>query len=197
MKALEENGIGRPSTYGSILTTIQARDYTYKHDGKFHPTQLGMLVVKLLKQSFADIIDEGYTAELEEKLDEVEDGKLEWTDALREFSVKFNSDLERAGTEMTEVKGTGLETDEKCENCGSPMVIKFGRFGEFLACTNYPECKTTKEMPKGDAAEADVGRRADHLRQVRQADAAQALPLRPVLRLHRLSRLQEHQGPAS
>jgi len=154
VKALEENGIGRPSTYGAILTTIQARDYTYKHDGKFHPTHLGSLVVKLLKQSFADIIDETYTARLEQELDEIEDGKLEWTDAMREFSVKFNRDLDRAATEMTQVKGTGLETDEKCETCGSPMVIKFGRFGEFLACTNYPECKTTKEMPKGDAAEA-------------------------------------------
>ena len=154
VKALEENGIGRPSTYGAILTTIQARDYTYKHDGKFHPTHLGMLVVRLLKQSFSDIIDEKYTARLEEELDEIEDGKLEWTDAMREFSGKFNADLERAATEMTQVKGTGLETDEKCETCGSPMVIKFGRFGEFLACSNYPECKTTKEMPKGDAAEA-------------------------------------------
>jgi DNA topoisomerase I len=154
VKALEENGIGRPSTYGSILTTIQARDYTYKHDGKFHPTHLGSLVVKLLKQSFGDIIDEGYTAELEEKLDNVEDGQREWTDLMREFAGKFNKDLERAGKEMTQVKGTGLETEEKCENCGSPMVIKFGRFGEFLACSNYPECKTTKEMAKGDAAEA-------------------------------------------
>ncbi|HEX8618064.1 MAG TPA: type I DNA topoisomerase, partial [Thermoanaerobaculia bacterium] len=154
VKALEENGIGRPSTYGAILTTIQARDYTYKHDGKFHPTHLGSLVVKLLKQSFGDIIDERYTADLEEKLDNVEDGQREWTDLMREFSLKFNSDLERAGKEMTQVKGSGLETDEKCENCSSPMVIKFGRFGEFLACTNYPECKTTKEMPKGDAAEA-------------------------------------------
>ncbi len=154
VKALEENGIGRPSTYGAILTTIQARDYTYKHEGKFHPTHLGTLVVKLLKQSFADIIDETYTARLEEELDEIEDGKLEWTDAMKEFSVKFNRDLDRAATEMTQVKGTGIETDEKCENCGSAMVIKFGRFGEFLACTNYPECKTTKEMAKGDAAEA-------------------------------------------
>ncbi len=154
VKALEENGIGRPSTYGAILTTIQARDYTYKHDGKFHPTHLGSLVVRLLRQSFGDIIDEKYTARLEEELDEIEDGKLEWTDALREFAVKFNRDLERAATEMTQVKGTGLETDEKCENCGAPMVIKFGRFGEFLACSNYPECKTTKEMAKGDAADA-------------------------------------------
>ncbi|HYC89285.1 MAG TPA: type I DNA topoisomerase [Thermoanaerobaculia bacterium] len=154
VKALEENGIGRPSTYGAILTTIQARDYTYKHDGKFHPTHLGSLVVKLLKVSFGDIIDEGYTADLEVKLDDIEEGNRDWTDLMREFSGKFNSDLERAATEMTQVKGTGLETDEKCETCGSPMVIKFGRFGEFLACSNYPECKTTKEMPKGDAAEA-------------------------------------------
>ena len=154
VKALEENGIGRPSTYGAILTTIQARDYTYKHDGKFHPTHLGSLVVKLLKQSFGDIIDENYTAQLEEELDQIEDGKIEWTESMRKFSIKFNSDLERAGKEMTQVKGTGLETDEKCEACGSPMVIKFGRFGEFMACSNYPECKTTKEMPKGDAAEA-------------------------------------------
>jgi len=154
VKALEENGIGRPSTYGQILTTIQARDYTYKHDGKFHPTHLGTLVVTLLKQSFGDIIDEGYTARLEEELDEVEDGKLEWKDLMKEFSIKFKVDLDRAATEMTSVKGTGVETDEKCENCGAPMVIKFGRFGEFLACSNYPECKTTKEMAKGDAAAA-------------------------------------------
>jgi DNA topoisomerase-1 len=154
VKALEENGIGRPSTYGSILTTIQARDYTYKHDGKFHPTQLGMLVTRLLKQSFGDIIDETYTARLEEELDEIEEGKLEWTVAMRDFAKKFNKDLTRAQKEMTQVKGEGIATDEKCENCGSPMVIKFGRFGEFLACSNYPECKTTKEIAKGEAAEA-------------------------------------------
>ena len=154
VKALEENGIGRPSTYGQILTTIQARDYTYKHDGKFHPTQLGMLVAKLLKQSFGDIIDESYTARLEEELDSIEEGKLEWTDAMRDFAKKFNKDLIRAQKEMTQVKGEGIATDEKCENCGSPMVIKFGRFGEFLACSNYPECKTTKEIAKGEAAEA-------------------------------------------
>jgi len=154
VKALEENGIGRPSTYGQILTTIQARDYTYKHDGKFHPTHLGVIVTMLLRQSFGDIIDEKYTARLEEELDEIEDGKLEWTDAMREFNEKFVVDLERAKTEMMQVKGEGIATDEICENCGSPMVIKFGRFGEFLACSNYPECKTTKEIAKGDAAEA-------------------------------------------
>jgi len=154
VKALEENGIGRPSTYGQILTTIQTRDYTYKHEGKFQPTHLGVIVTMLLKQSFADILDEKYTARLEESLDDVEDGKLEWTDLMRDFNGKFSSDLAKAKTEMMQVKGEGIETDEKCENCGSPMVIKFGRFGEFLACSNYPECKTTKEIAKGDAAEA-------------------------------------------
>src|SRR4029079_1158652 len=87
VKALEENGIGRPSTYGQILTTIQARDYPYKHEGKFHPTHLGVIVTMLLKQSFAGIVDEKYTARLEEELDEIEDGKLEWHDAMREFNV--------------------------------------------------------------------------------------------------------------
>src|ERR1051326_3894661 len=113
VKALEENGIGRPSTYGQILTTIQARDYTYKHDGKFHPTQLGGVVTKLLIGSFGDIIDENYTARLEEELDEVEEGKLEWTDLMKEFNVKFSKDLTRAATEMGEAKGAGVETDEK------------------------------------------------------------------------------------
>jgi DNA topoisomerase-1 len=155
VKALEENGIGRPSTYGQILTTIQARDYTYKHDGKFHPTQLGMLVTRKLKESFGDIIDEGYTASLEEELDDIEEGKLDWIEAMKRFAKKFNKDLSRAEKEMVEVKRSGVETDEKCETCGSPMVIKFGRFGEFLACTNYPECKTTKEIAKGDAVAAD------------------------------------------
>ena len=154
VKALEENGIGRPSTYGQILTTIQARDYTYKHDGKFHPTQLGSLVTNLLRQSFGDIIDETYTAKLEEDLDEVEDGHIEWTKLMKDFAKKFNSDLKKAEKEMQQIKGEGIVTDEFCENCGSPMVIKFGRFGEFLACSNYPDCKTTKEIAKGDAAEA-------------------------------------------
>jgi DNA topoisomerase I len=155
VKALEENGIGRPSTYGQILTTIQTRDYTYKHEGKFHPTHLGVIVTMLLKQSFGDILDEKYTARLEEELDEIEEGKLEWTDAMREFNTKFSADLERAKSEMMQVKGEGIATDEVCENCGAQMVIKFGRFGEFLACSNYPECKTTKEIAKGDAAEQE------------------------------------------
>ncbi|HEY5611156.1 MAG TPA: type I DNA topoisomerase [Thermoanaerobaculia bacterium] len=157
VKALEENGIGRPSTYGSILQTIQTRDYTYKDEGKFHPTKLGMLIIQLLKESFADIIDETYTARMEEELDEIEEGQLEWTKALEEFAGKFNKDLAKAKTEMTQVKGEGLKTEEICDKCGAPMVIKFGRFGEFLACSNYPECKTTREIAKPSTEKAAEG----------------------------------------
>ncbi|HVT45123.1 MAG TPA: type I DNA topoisomerase [Thermoanaerobaculia bacterium] len=153
VKALEENGIGRPSTYGAILTTIQTRDYTYKDDGKFVPTELGMLVTRLLKESFDDIIDEKYTARLEEELDEIEEGKLDWKKSLGQFSKQFEKDLERARSQMTKVKGEGIKTDEICDKCGAPMAIKFGRFGEFLACTNYPECKTTRETSARNGAQ--------------------------------------------
>ncbi|HEY0789246.1 MAG TPA: topoisomerase DNA-binding C4 zinc finger domain-containing protein, partial [Thermoanaerobaculia bacterium] len=157
VKALEENGIGRPSTYGSILQTIQTRDYTYKDEEKrFRPSELGMLVTKKLRDSFADIIDEKYTARMEEELDEIEEGRVDWKKSLSSFSKKFNKDLEKAKKEMVGVKGEGVKTDEICENCGAPMVIKFGRFGEFMACSNYPECKTTKEIAKeGSAAATD------------------------------------------
>jgi len=155
VKALEENGIGRPSTYGSILQTIQSRDYTYKDDGKFVPTELGMLVTRLLIESFSDIIDESYTAKLEQELDEIEEGKVDWVKSLSQFNKKFNKDLTRAQKEMRTVKGEGIKTDEKCSECGSPMAIKFGRFGEFLACTNYPECKNTKEIPQQAAAKVE------------------------------------------
>ena len=155
VKALEENGIGRPSTYGSILQTIQSRDYTHKSEGKLVPTELGMLVTSLLRESFSDIIDEKYTAAMEQELDEVESGKLDWVLLLKRFSKKFDKDLRTAEKEMRQVKGTGIETTEKCENCESPMVIKFGRFGEFLACSNYPECKTTREIARDSEAESD------------------------------------------
>jgi len=156
VKALEENGIGRPSTYGAILTTIQTRDYTDKKDGKFFPTKLGTLVTQLLLKSFADIIDEKYTARLEEELDEIEEGKLDWVKSLKKFSKQFNKDLERAGREMQQVKGEGIKTDEICDKCGAPMAIKFGKFGEFLACTNYPDCKNTKETAKGEGAAPEI-----------------------------------------
>jgi len=154
VKTLEENGIGRPSTFAAIIATLSSRDYTDKREGKIHPTALGRLITKQLIGSFADIIEEGYTASLEEQLDEIEAGKLAWVDALKSFSVKFEKDLAKAKIEMPQVKGEGVATDEICEKCNSPMVIKFGRFGEFIACSNYPTCKNTREVKKEGAEEA-------------------------------------------
>ena len=146
VKALEEKGIGRPSTYATILSVIQNRDYVEKHQGRFYPTELGMVVSDLLVKSFSDIFDVAYTARMEEELDEVEEGKLAWTDALNEFYVKFKKDLRLAEREMVDLKGEGIPTDEKCEKCARPMNIRFGRNGAFLACTGYPECDGTSDL---------------------------------------------------
>jgi DNA topoisomerase-1 len=151
VKALEEKGIGRPSTYAAIMTTILDREYVEKFEGRFHPTALGMTVNDLLVASFDDLFNETYTARMEEELDEIEEGKLKWTDALKEFYEKFAKDLKTAEKEMRAVKQQAIPTEEICEKCGSMMVIKFGRFGQFLACANYPECKTTRELKKRGA----------------------------------------------
>jgi DNA topoisomerase-1 len=151
VKALEEKGIGRPSTYAAIMTTILDREYVEKHEGRFHPTALGTTVNDLLVDSFGDLFNESYTARMEEELDEIEEGKLKWTEALHEFYGKFAKDLKIAEVEMKKKKVEAIPTDEKCENCGSGMVIKFGRFGQFLACSNYPECRTTREIAKPTA----------------------------------------------
>ncbi len=148
VKALEEKGIGRPSTYASIMSVIQDREYVQKIEGRFHPTELGAIVNDLLVESFADLFNVEYTARMEEELDEVEDGKLKWTEALRGFYSKFTVDLKTAQEHMRDVKRQEIITDEVCEKCGSKMAIKFGRFGQFLACTNYPECKNTRELAK-------------------------------------------------
>ena len=148
VKALEEKGIGRPSTYASIMSVIQDRGYVEKLEGKFHPTELGMIVNDLLVESFADLFNVEYTARMEEELDEVEEGKMKWTAALKEFYDKFTVDLKAAQQHMRDVKRQEIITDEVCDKCGSPMAIKFGKFGQFLACTNYPECKNTREIAK-------------------------------------------------
>jgi DNA topoisomerase-1 len=148
VKALEEKGIGRPSTYASIMSVIQDREYVERVEGRFRPTDLGMIVNDLLVENFDDLFNVQYTAHMEEELDEVEEGKMRWTDALAEFYGKFTRDLELAKKHMRDVKRMEIETDEVCENCGSKMVKKFGRYGEFLACKNYPECKTTRDLPK-------------------------------------------------
>jgi len=152
VKVLEEKGIGRPSTYAAIMTTIQDREYVEKIEGRFHPTPLGTTVNDLLVQAFDDIFNTTYTARMEEELDEIEDGKLNWRDALHEFYGKFAVDLEKATESIKDMKKMAIPTDEICEKCGSPMVIKFGRFGQFLACENYPECKNTREVAKKAAA---------------------------------------------
>jgi len=146
VKALEEKGIGRPSTYAAIMTTIQEREYVEKIEGRFHPTPLGMTVNDLLIESFDDIFNTAYTARMEEELDEIEDGKLDWRAALHEFYGKFAKDLAEATENIKNKKKMEIPTDEICEKCGSGMVIKFGRFGQFLACANYPECKNTREV---------------------------------------------------
>src|SRR5919205_1104414 len=157
VKALEEKGIGRPSTYAAIMTTILDREYVEKHEGRFHPTALGTTVNDLLVASFDDLFNESYTARMEEELDEIEEGKLKWTAALREFYEKFAKDLKTAETQMRAAKQQAIPTDETCDNCGSQMVIKFGRFGQFLACSNYPECRTTREIAKTPAVAASEG----------------------------------------
>jgi DNA topoisomerase I len=146
VKALEEKGIGRPSTYAAIMTTIQDREYVEKIEGRFHPTPLGSTVNDLLVASFDDIFNTAYTARMEEELDEIEEGKLDWRNALHEFYGKFEKDLAEATETIKNKKKMEIPTDETCEKCGSGMVIKFGRFGQFLACANYPECKNTREV---------------------------------------------------
>jgi len=153
VKTLEEKGIGRPSTYASILSVIQNRDYVEKQQGRFFPSELGMVVSDLLIKSFTDIFDVAYTARMEVELDEVEEGKLSWTGALDEFYKKFKKDLDVAGRDMADIKGEGIPTEVKCEKCGKPMVIRLGRNGNFMACTGYPECKSTSDLPPELAAQ--------------------------------------------
>ena len=157
VKALEENGIGRPSTYASILATIQNREYVEKEQGRFKPSELGMLVTDLLVKSFPDIVDVEYTARMEEELDEIEEGRLKWVSALKEFNVKFKKDLKLAAAEMRNVKTEEIPTEHVCGKCGKPMVVKWGRYGKFLACTGYPECRSTSDIASTGEEGADDG----------------------------------------
>ena len=152
VKALEEKGIGRPSTYATILSTIQNREYVEKLQGRFYPQELGMVVSDLLVKNFSDIFEVAYTARMEEELDEVEEGKLTCTEALEEFYKKFRKDLRVAERDMADIKGEGIPTEVKCEKCGKPMVIRLGRNGQFLSCTGYPECDGTSDLPPELAA---------------------------------------------
>ncbi len=156
VKELEADGVGRPSTYASILSTIQEREYVKKEGGKFIPTELGMVVTDLLLESFEDLFDVKYTAGMEEKLDEIEDGKMDWREAMAEFYDRFQKDLEHAERHMTDIKRMEEPTGENCEKCGKPMVIKWGKFGKFIACSGYPECSNTRELPPDPASTEGV-----------------------------------------
>ena len=148
VRAMEEKGVGRPSTYASIISTIQDRDYVLKKEKRLWPTPLGEVVTGLMMDRFQDIIDVAFTAHMEEQLDQVEEGKVPWKQVLADFYAGFHKDMEEAEEALkdTRLKVPEEETDEVCELCGRKMVIKYGRFGRFLACPGFPECKNTKPI---------------------------------------------------
>ena len=194
IKTMEENGIGRPSTYAPTISTIMDRHYVSKEDGKLKPTVLGQTVCDLLTQYFSDIMDTNFTARMEEELDEVASGQREWVPMLESFYGPFQKSLDVAAEAMPRVR-VEEATEEVCEKCGQPMVIKTGRFGRFLACSDFPTCKNTMPVPgenppvatgdQGQDARAGANHRRD-MRQVRPAHGHQDGPLRQVPRLLRL-----------
>jgi len=153
VKELEEKGIGRPSTYATIISTIQNRKYATITKGRFHPTELGTIVNELLVENFPNIMDVQFTASMENMLDMIEDGELTRLKTLKDFYIPFKSELEKAGEEMKNVKREEIPTDLTCDKCGSPMVIKWGKNGKFLACSNYPECKNTGNIAQDENGE--------------------------------------------
>jgi DNA topoisomerase-1 len=170
VKFLEENGIGRPSTYAEILRKIEQREYVHKKDRRFIPTALGRTVIELLLPYFEDFFETGYTARMEEKLDDVEEGKLSWKAALKEFDADFTADRDRALDEMVSGKaGIPLgearkllsfplvpQTDEKCSKCGKKLKLRMGKNGLFVACSGYPSCTFTENIPDPEEDLVDV-----------------------------------------
>jgi DNA topoisomerase-1 len=145
VKALEERGIGRPSTYAQILSTIQDRGYARREKGTLFPTELGMQVNDLLVPHFPEVMDVEFTAQLEESLDKIEEGDADWVKTVESFYRKFSRDLKKAGKGMKDLKG-GTETGEPCPECQAPLKERWGRYGKFLACSAYPQCKYTKDL---------------------------------------------------
>ena len=152
VKALEEKGIGRPSTYAAIISTIQGREYVVKEKGRFQPTDIGKLVNQLLIKGFPEILDTQFTAKMEDQLDEIAEGKSDWVGVLSAFYEPFAHALEAAPDVMYEArKEMEEESDEVCEKCNGKMIIKWGRYGRFLGCSNYPECSNIKRLTEEDA----------------------------------------------
>lgn len=170
IKALEENGIGRPSTYAATISTITSREYVEREGKAFKPTELGEVITKLMIERFPEIVDTKFTAKVESDLDEIQSGDEEWIETLHKFYDKFDKTVQKAKTEMdgVKIKLKADETDEVCDKCGKPMVIKYGKYGRFMACSGYPDCKnikkiindTGKECPKcgGKIIERKTGR---------------------------------------
>ncbi len=146
VKALEEKDIGRPSTYATILSTIQDRKYIHKSDGKFAPTELGMVVNDYLVERFPELMDVSFTAKMENELDRIEDGKMQWMKVVNDFYKPFSEDLQEAVEIKGKVKPKDIPTETICEKCGLQMVIRWGRHGRFLACSGFPKCKNTKPV---------------------------------------------------
>jgi len=147
---LEENGIGRPSTYASILSNILDREYVEKRENRYYPSELGVVVNELLVASFPDILNAEFTADMENQLDDIEEGKVEWKKILGDFWKPFEKILEKAKEQMKNVKRQEVRTNLNCERCSHTMVIKWGRTGSFLACSNFPDCKNTQDFKKDD-----------------------------------------------
>ncbi|TCO79958.1 type I DNA topoisomerase [Marinisporobacter balticus] len=148
VKELEEKNIGRPSTYAPIISTILSRGYVEREKKSLKPTELGSIVTDLLKEYFKNIVDEHFTAELEEQLDKIEEEQLKWAEVIDHFYKPFDKTLKYAEEEIKKIELIEEETDEICEDCGKNMVIKYGKYGKFLACSNYPECQHTRPFLK-------------------------------------------------
>jgi DNA topoisomerase-1 len=157
IKELDEKGIGRPSTYATIISNILDREYVQQDERQsLAATDLGFLVTDLLVESFPDILNVEFTAGMEDELDKIEEGKEKWTKAMKRFYTPFSRDLKKAEKEMRDVKRQEVPTDIACEKCGALMVIKWGRNGEFLACPQYPECKSTKNFKRDEDGAVQV-----------------------------------------
>ncbi len=151
IKELEENGVGRPSTYASIIGTVQDKAYVKKEKKRFVPTELGMLVNSLLVQNFPDVLDVEFTARLESDLDKIEEGRASWLDIVASFYDRFHKEMELADAHMADFRGKGLPAEIPCPTCGSPTEIRWGKSGEFLACTGYPGCRFTSDFQRDEA----------------------------------------------
>ena len=153
VRELEEKGVGRPSTYASIISVIKDRDYIQNEERRLKPVELGFMINDLLVENFPDLMTTEFTAKMEGQLDEVEEGNIEWKKVLQSFYTPFKKDLEEAEKKMKDFKAEVEETDEICEKCNEPMIIKWGRFGKFMACSGYPDCKNTKDIKKQGSEE--------------------------------------------